>query len=214
MNKKTEKLIEEHDPVSIFLYGSKARGDNLVDSDTEIGVLTNNKKQNDTKNVFFFNYKKFKRNEINTPFPVDIYLRELSLTAKTLYGKKIVENFTPPPITILSILERINFDCSTALYGFKLKKNELFYKSVLFGIRNLIIMKKKKFPLKYESIYESSRDLKLFEFQKLPEIAFKTRLGKKSPTQQNFKDSITLTNKFIRKKIRERIDKNEQILLK
>ncbi|MGM0438854.1 MAG: nucleotidyltransferase domain-containing protein [Patescibacteria group bacterium] len=210
MNKKLKKIIETCDPESIFLYGSRARGDSLPSSDTEIGVLTN-KDHPRFDSVFFFSYKDFKNSQIDTPFPTDIYLRELSLSAKTLYGEEVVENFTPPPVTTISLLERINFDCATALYGAKLKNKELFYKSVLFGVRNLIILKNKDFPLTYEDIYKEAENLDLKEFDSLPKIAFATRIKNKKISKKQFRKAITFTNYLIRKEIKKQ---DKKVILK
>ena len=202
-----KKITANHDPESIFLYGSKARGDDLPHSDTEIGVITKKDSHPFYNGVFFFDYKDFKSGKIDTPFPTDIYMRELSLSAKTIYGKKIVENFTPPPITNISLLERINFDCATALYGAKLKQEDLFYKSVLFGARNLVILRTKKFPLKYKEIQEEAEKLNLGKFDYLPEKAYLTRIGDTKPNSDDYKKSISFTNKFLREKIKDQKDK-------
>lgn len=210
MNKKIEEIIKNHDPVSIFLYGSKARGDDLPGSDLEIGAFTKGKKPQDSK-AFYFDLKEFKKEEIDTPFPTDIYFRELSLSGKTVYGKRVVEEFTPPPIKVNSLLERINFDCATALYGFKLQKRELFYKATLFGVRNLIILKTGKFPIRYEDISKTAAILDLGEFNSLPKKALKTRMGDYKPKRKDFLESITLTNNLIRKRIKKE-DKDKIII--
>ncbi len=200
--KKIKEIIENHNPVSIFLYGSKARGDDLPESDLEIGVFTKGRRPEDSK-AFYFNLEDFKEGEIDTPFPTDIYLRELSLSGKTVYGEEIVESFEPPSISTSSILERINFDCATALYGFKMQDEELFYKATLFGVRNLIILEIGKFPLTYRSISKVADTLNLKEFSELPRKAYETRMGNYKPQRRDFIDSITFTNYLIRRRIKK-----------
>ena len=202
MEEIIKKITRNQNPESIFLYGSKARGDDLIDSDTEIGVLSKEDSHNCFEGVFFFDYDNFKEAKIDTPFPLDIYLRELSLSAKTIYGEKVVENFTPPAITKESLLERINFDCATALYAAKFKNEELFYKSVLFGVRNIIILEKGVFPLTYKEIWKSSESLNLEKFNDLPQKAYETRETNNSPNLKDYKRAISLTNSFLRRRIK------------
>lgn len=212
--KKVKKIIKEYNPASIFLYGSRARGDYLSTSDKEIGVLTD-KKHDSLSGVFFFSYCKFKKGIIDTPFPVDIYLNELSKSGKTIYGKRVVEEFTPPPIKTISLLERINFDCAVALTAFKNNLSDYFTKSALFGVRNLIILKTKKFPLKYKKIAELSQDMNLNEFSNLTQKAYKTRMGEYEPNIKDYKKNITFTNNFIRSQIKEYyIQKGDEIFIK
>jgi predicted nucleotidyltransferase len=205
--KTVEKIIKKYDPQSIFIYGSRARGDNFPESNWEIGVLSD-QKNSSIKGVFFFSYSDFKKGLIDSPFPTEIYLRELSMSAKTLYGKKVVENFKPPSITALSLLERINFDCAISLGVIKEKNKEYFYKSSLFGIRNLIILKKKIFPLTYEDIFKASFDLNLGKFNYLPKKAYQTRIKKDEPTISDYKNNITFNNYIIRKRIKKFYEEN------
>lgn len=211
--KKIKKIIDKYNPKSIFLYGSRARGDYLPESDKEIGVLTD-KEHNSFNGVFFFSYKDFEKGKIDTPFPVDIYLNELSKSGKTLYGKKVVENFTPPPVKTISLLERINFDCAIALAAFKNNSPDYFTKSALFGVRNLIILEKKTFPLKYEEIEKFAKKINLEKFSNLPEKAYKTRIGEYDLKKEDYKKNIAFTNKLIRNKIKKYYSKerNETLI--
>lgn len=91
------KLEKLYNPVSIFLYGSRARTDFLKRSDFEIGVLMLKRKYTrrskikkiiDEKglNIYTFKYENFIKGEIETPFQKSIYLRELIEAGKTLRG--------------------------------------------------------------------------------------------------------------------------------
>ena len=171
MNNKIEEIIkaitEKFDPVSIFLYGSRARTDSLSRSDYEIGVLykrtkkisrTELKEINTNKDVVLypFEYEDFLAYKIDTPFPENIYFRELIKAGKTLHGEKVIENLEPPKITTLDLLQRIRFDTGFALAAILSKRNgdEItaateFPKSCLFGVRCLLILDTKSFPLTF-----------------------------------------------------------------
>ena len=229
MNNKIEEIIkaitEKFDPVSIFLYGSRARTDSLSRSDYEIGVLykrtkkisrTELKEINTNKDVVLypFEYEDFLAYKIDTPFPENIYFRELIKAGKTLHGEKVIENLEPPKITTLDLLQRIRFDTGFALAAILSKRNgdEItaateFPKSCLFGVRCLLILDTKSFPLTYDDIYEQSKKLDLGEYRDVFEHAFAVRKGAK--IDENFLyRNVSLLNKVIKNSILESFRKD------
>ena len=234
MDKKLEATIkavtEKFDPISIFLYGSRARTDSLSRSDYEVGVLYKRDKKisrselkeiNPYKDVVLypFEYEDFLAYKIDTPFPENIYFRELIETGKTLYGEKVIENLEPPKITTLDLLQRIRFDTGFALAAILSKRNgdEItaateFPKSCLFGVRCLIILDTKNFPLTYDDIYEQSKKLDLGEYREVVDHAFAVRKGEK--IDENFLyRNVSLLNKVIKNRILESLRKEGDKIL-
>ena len=234
MDKKLEATIkavtEKFDPISIFLYGSRARTDSLSRSDYEVGVLYKRDKKisrselkeiNPYKDVVLypFEYEDFLAYKIDTPFPENIYFRELIETGKTLYGEKVIENLEPPKITTLDLLQRIRFDTGFALAAILSKRNgdEItaateFPKSCLFGVRCLIILDTKSFPLTYDDIYEQSKKLDLGEYREVVDHAFAVRKGEK--IDENFLyRNVSLLNKVIKNRILESLRKDGDKIL-
>ena len=234
MDKKLEATIkavtEKFDPISIFLYGSRARTDSLSRSDYEVGVLYKRDKKisrselkeiNPYKDVVLypFEYEDFLAYKIDTPFPENIYFRELVEAGKTLYGEKVIENLEPPKITTLDLLQRIRFDTGFALAAILSKRNgdEItaateFPKSCLFGVRCLIILDTKNFPLTYDDIYEQSKKLDLGEYREVVDHAFAVRKGEK--IDENFLyRNVSLLNKVIKNRILELLRKDGDKIL-
>ena len=234
MDKKLEATIkavtEKFDPISIFLYGSRARTDSLSRSDYEVGVLYKRDKKisrselkeiNPYKDVVLypFEYEDFLAYKIDTPFPENIYFRELIEAGKTLYGEKVIENLEPPKITTLDLLQRIRFDTGFALAAILSKRNgdEItaateFPKSCLFGVRCLIILDTKIFPLTYDDIYEQSKKLDLGEYREVVDHAFAVRKGEK--IDENFLyRNVSLLNKVIKNRILESLRKDGDKIL-
>lgn len=230
--KETIKTIaEKFDPVSIFLYGSRARTDSLAQSDYEVGVLYKRDKKISRKELkeinknidvvlYPFVYEDFLVYKIDTPFPETIYFLELIKTGKTLYGEQVVEHLKPPKITTLDLLQRIRFDIGLALAAVLSKRNgdEItaaaeFYKSCLFGMRCLVIFETRNFPLTYNEIYEQSIRLSLGEYKDVVEHAFAVRNGKN--IDENFLyQNISLLNKVVKNRILESFQKegNRELL--
>jgi len=234
MDKKLEATIkavtEKFDPISIFLYGSRARTDSLSRSDYEVGVLYKRDKKisrselkeiNPYKDVVLypFEYEDFLAYKIDTPFPENIYFRELIEAGKTLYGEKVIENLEPPKITTLDLLQRIRFDTGFALAAILSKRNgdEItaateFPKSCLFGMRCLIILDTKNFPLTHDDIYEQSKKLDLGEYREVVDHAFAVRKGEK--IDENFLyRNVSLLNKVIKNRILESLRRDGDKIL-
>jgi len=228
---KIEKLCE---PVSIFLYGSRARNDYLDRSDFEIGIVmlkrkyirrSKIKKAINPKgfNIYTFKYEDFIRGKIETPFQKSIYLREIVEAGRTLRGRKIIENMKPPAIKVLDVIQDLRFNLGRAFNAMhssrnhdSLTANYTFYKSCLFGLRDLEILKLRKFPVPYGDIYKLSKRLNLNkEYKDLVGTAYKARLGKKNFKELDIFTNISFLNDFIEPQIVEFFNKNgNKILIK
>jgi len=226
-----EAITEKFDPVSIFLYGSRARTDSLSRSDYEVGVLYKRAEKisrTDLKTInrhidvvlYPFEYEDFLNYKTDTPFPENIYFRELIEAGKTLYGEQVIENLQPPKITTLDLLQRIRFDTGFALAAILSKRNgdEItaateFSKSCLFGVRCLIILETKRFPLTYDDIYEQSKKLDLGEYREVVDHAFAVRKDEKIDENYLYRN-ISLLNKLIKNRILESLQKDgDKVLL-
>lgn len=96
-----EVVFEKTKPISIFLYGSRARTDFKEDSDYEIGIIYDKfktsrselAKMHNLKNLVIYPFllDEIKNYNLDTPFPKAIYLKELIETGKTILGKNILE---------------------------------------------------------------------------------------------------------------------------
>ena len=213
---KIEKLCK---PVSIFLYGSRARKDFTKRSDFEIGVLILKKKyvrRNEIKkkinkegiNIYPFVYEEFVKGKVDTPFQKSIYLRELIQGGKTLRGKKVIENMKLPNIKIIDVIQDLRFNLGYAFAsmhsyrnGDKFTASYEFFKSCLFATRDLEILKLKKFPISFNKIYSLSRKINLGEYKKLVSNAYKLRLGKTKFHERDIFLNISFLNEFIEPQI-------------
>ena len=91
-----ETIFSKTKPISIFLYGSRARTDFKKDSDYEVGIIFDKNKigrseiakMHNLKNlvVYPFLLSDLKNYDLDTPFPKAIYLKELIETGKTILG--------------------------------------------------------------------------------------------------------------------------------
>ncbi len=228
-----KKIIETCDPVSVFLYGSRARTDFLKRSDFEIGILIpedryisrseiRKKIKMDDMTIYPFRLKNFKKGIIDTPFQKAIYLRELISSGKILYGEKIFENMKPPSIAVLDIIQDLRFNIGYAFAsmhsyrnGDKFTASYEFYKSCLFGTRSLLILKKRKFALSYDEIFLLSRKLDIDIYSDLVKTAYDCRAGKTKYGENDLFQNISYLNKFIEPEIMKYFKKyGNKILIK
>jgi len=234
MDKKVKavlsKIYKETNPLSIFLYGSRARTDFKKDSDYEIGIIFDGNKisrseiakMHNLKNlvIYPFELDDIKNFSIDTPFPKAIYLKELIETGKTILGEKILEKMESPKITTIDLIERTSFDVATAFAAVRsFRNNDLIstainFKSALFGARVLEILILKKFVYTYDEIYETSKELGLeTEYRELLDQAMKIRNKGKIEEKYLFKN-ISFLNKIVMKEVKDQYKKNgDRIIL-
>ena len=226
------KLLNQHfKPISIFLYGSRARTDFLKRSDFEIGILFSKdnyvgrseiKKVVSKKgfNIYPFEYEEFLQGKIDTPFQKKIYLRELITAGKTLSGEKVIEKMKAPQIRIIDLIQDLRFNLGYALAsiishrnGDKITASTEFYKSCLFATRTLIILKLRVFPLTYDEILKKSKQIDLGEYKELVEKAYKVRNGKSEYEDTRLFQNISYLNEFIEPLLLESFEKNSNLTL-
>jgi len=225
LNDVLDKIETFCKPMSTFLYGSRARTDFLEKSDYEIGVLMYEDKyvegsdirkkiNEESFNIYPFKYEDFIKRKIDTPFQNSIYLRELIGTGKTLRGKKVIESMKLPSISVIDIMQDLRFNIGYALASIISQRNADFktasmgfYKSCLFGTRNLIILTLKKFAFTYDDIYKFSQEINLAEYENLVLIAYNLREGNSTYEDNHLFQNISFLNKFIEPKIVEFFEK-------
>lgn len=218
-----EKIWKETTPLSIFLYGSRARTDFKIESDYEVGIIFDKNKISrseiakiyDLKNlvVYPFLLEDIKKFNIDTPFPKAIYLKELIETSKTVFGEKILEKMVASKIEIIDLIEATSFETGTAMAAVRsfrtgdLITASINFKSALFGARILEILELKKFSYTYDEIWKLSKELNLNdEYNQLLDQAMRVRQGEKIEEKWLFKN-ITFLNQEVMKRIKEEYNK-------
>ena len=230
INKLIDDLSKFTNAKSIFLYGSRARTDFYNESDYEIGILMEKNKyisRSEIKNkfnfkninLFPFHYEEFIKCNPDTPFVKSIYMREIIEAGKTLAGEKI-SKILPPPIKLLDIIQDLRFNLGYSLaatHSYREGDNIIaslhLAKSCLFGTRDYIILKLKKFPITYDEIVKLSKKLDLKEYNDLPLYAFKLRKREEKIDELNLFKNISFLNKFIEKELLETYNNQGNIIL-
>lgn len=224
-SKKTIELVVDRltpfKPKSVFLYGSRARGDFTENSDYEIGVLLPEESivsrteiglavEIEKVSVYPFVYEDFVAGQIDTPFQKSLYARELALSAKTITGEEVVEQLKPPPITTLDLLQEISFDKGVAIAavrtlqsGDRAAASTGFFKSCFFAVRALEILESKKFPIKYDDILAFSKKVLPAEYRDVMGAAWNTRQSGEFSDDMIFQN-IALINQHIEPKAIEK----------
>jgi predicted nucleotidyltransferase len=225
-----ETIFNKTNPISIFLYGSRVRTDFKKDSDYEIGIIYNKNKtsrnelakMHSLKNLVIYPFllNDIKNHKLDTPFPKAIYLKELIETGKTILGEKILEKMDAPKITTIDLIERTAFDIGSVMAAIRSFRNKdlvttaINFKSALFGVRVLEILKLNKFPYTYDEIYKVSRELNLEnEHKELLRIAMKIRNKGKIEEKYLYKN-ISFLNQVVMKEVKNDYVKNgDRIIL-
>lgn len=189
-----DRIEESFNPISIFLYGSRARSDAIEGSDYELGILLPKKHNTSNESVrevvncttvsaYSFKFEDFLENNIDTPFNKNLFMFELSKYGKTVRGRRIVEALKPPRVSALDLYSEAQFNLGYALGAVIAYRNDsistavaLFYKSCLFGTRALIAARKGKFVASYPDILDWSKSIELGEYGTLIDAAFEARL--------------------------------------
>ena len=229
--KIADDLLKFTNAKSVFLYGSRARTDSYAESDYEIGVLMEKnkyigrgeiKKQFNFEgvNIFPFYYENFIEYNPDTPFVKSIYMKEIIEAGKTLAGEKIIENLKFPSIKLLDIIQDLRFNLGYSLAAThsyrendKINASLHLAKSCLFGTRDLIILKNKKFPTTYDNIIEESKKIDLGEYNELPIYAYKLRKRETELDEKNLFKNISYLNKFIEKQFTDIFNAQDNIIL-
>lgn len=237
MNSKLDeviaKLIQYCDPISIFIYGSRARKDFQEKSDWEIGVLMLKKRYirrsklkkiiaDKSFSIYPFEYENFVKGKIDTPFNRPLFLRELALSGKIIYGERIIKKINLPAIRVIDIIQDLRFNLGyafAAMHSFrngdKFTASYEFYKSCLYGTRCLEILKLRKFPKNYNEIEKFSKRLSLGEHKPLITAAINIRNRKKKLEEKVIFQNISYLNELIEQEIIKYFSKHgNRILIK
>lgn len=222
--------LNRFDPVSILLYGSRARTDFLPESDYEIALFylhgetvtwADIKRFVDEPgvNIYPFDYENFLKGTFDTPFQKSIYKRELIVSGKTIYGEDI-QKLIPPKIQISDLIEDLRFNSGYALASLiSLRNNDkktsslLFYKSCLFSARSPIMLGTGKFPYTYDDILKLSKEISLDEFQESIEKAYSIRKNKYFVEAKDVLKLITEINDFIEPILKEKYKENKDLVV-
>lgn len=194
---------------SVFLYGSRARGDNLPDSDWEVGVIFDEDKyisrrelaplQTDGVVIYPFKYEELSAGIADVPFTRTIWLTELITAAKAIGGEDVTSKIPLPEITDLDIIADNSFYKARALdamiaqrEGYDSLARDLFVKSALLGARVLILAQGLPFPKSYPEIVSVATPLLDAESQAILSRALDVRTQKGTVTANETFDNIGL----------------------
>jgi len=194
---------------SVFLYGSRARGDNLPDSDWEVGVIFNEEKyiprrqlaslQTDGVVIYPFKYAELAAGIADVPFTRSIWLTELITSAKTIGGEELTSQIPLPKITTYDIVSDNSFYKARSLdamiaqrEGHDSLARDLFVKSALLGARALILSEGLQFPKNYPEIVRIASPLLNTESQAILSRALEMRTNKNIVTANEAFDNIGL----------------------
>jgi hypothetical protein len=194
---------------SVFLYGSRARGDNLPDSDWEVGVIFDEKKyisrrelaplQTDGVVIYPFKYADLAAGIADVPFTRSIWLTELITAAKTIGGEDVISKIPLPEITTSDIIADNSFYKARSLdsmiaqrEGHDSLARDLFVKSALLGARVLILAQDLQFPRSYPDIVRIASPLLDEESQAVLRRALEVRTQKGVVTANETFDNIGL----------------------
>lgn len=207
---------------SVFLYGSRARGDNLSDSDWEIGAIFDEDKymsrrelallQTENVVIYPFRHEELSGGIADVPFTRSIWLTELIATAKTIIGEDVIHKIPLPDITNLDLVADNSFYKARALdamiaqrEGYDSLVRDLFVKSTLLGARVLILAHDLPFPRSYPEIVQIANPLLDKESQAILKRALEVRVLKSVVIANETFDSIGLQME-IEEKLRAELD--------
>lgn len=174
-----DKIFNDTKPISIFLYGSQSQDNDIQDSDFDIGIIYNsNNKISRQELAKYHNIKKLKiypftleeiqNKNIDTPFPKNIYLKNIIKNSVLIKGNDILKTIKDPVITKIDLLEQINFCLGRAFSAIlSCRNNDLisstdnFTKSIYYGFMVLIFLKKNIFITSYKQILKELKGLKI-----------------------------------------------------
>ena len=214
-----QSLAQFH-PKSVFLYGSRGRGDFKPDSDYELGVIFDDDKyihradihaaiSNPDVKAYPFKWGELSTGKLDFLFQKSLYLREIIKGGKTIAGEDLIVQIPPLPITTLDLVQDVRFSLARALdallsfrSGDMPTSMELFSKSCFYGLRCLEILELKTFPLGYDQIYDLAAKFNMEqEYREVVEAAHDVRNTGKQPPIDIIYENISLLDTFIEPKI-------------
>ncbi|HET7425475.1 MAG TPA: hypothetical protein VFJ50_00440, partial [Gemmatimonadales bacterium] len=171
-----DSLASEHAPRSIFAYGSATRAnDNLIASDLELGVIAHlgatlsRRKLAETVTVprvrvYVFDEQSLRRASPRVPFNARLFVYELAITARTVFGAPVAETLPVPQVRALDLYGELRFNvgrCVQALMASRSGADALaadgFAKSVLYGARAWLVFEQRRFPESFAAVARLAR---------------------------------------------------------
>lgn len=220
LDKLLNKIWKETNPVSVFLYGSMARGDFENDSDYEVGIIYGRDKKwsrqklsefHDYKNVKIYPFveEELKNGEVDTPFPKAIYLQTLLQENFLVYGKKLEEIIKNSKINKEDLIESVGFCLGRAYCAVVSSRQDdwisvrdNFTKSAFYGLQILIYIKTGKLVFSYKEIQEKSKNLLSEEYGELIKHVVEVRKGNIVINTPLLYKNISFLNKVVLKEIK------------
>lgn len=227
-----DRIEQQANPVSIFVYGSRARNDYNERSDFEVGVLFNRDKKWGRSqlatlhnvpglNIYPFVLEDFQQYKLDTPFPKAVYLRELLAGATTVRGQKIIEEMELPEVRLSDLIELATFQTAYALGAvLSVRQKDLvtasieFTKSALFGARALVALELGSFPLGYNDIYEEASKLDFLDedAKAILRHAMEVRNGQPIDPTLLYKN-ITFLNQIVYSRVKGQLVSGNKVVL-
>lgn len=203
---------------SVFLYGSRARGDAFENSDWEIGAVYARERRASRSElarqalesmvIYPFAREDLEAGIAVVPFNQAIWLNELVLTARTVAGQKFIETLPRPAITREDIVADVSFSKGRALDAMIAQRQghvelakDLLVKSCLLSLRDFVLLHNLDFPLSYNAIAEQSQSLLPEEYRKLLDDVMSVRKGDLQPTLTMTFDNLGLFSDVIEPKL-------------
>jgi predicted nucleotidyltransferase len=209
-------IVAKTKPVSVFVYGSRARGDFVAASDYEVGViypaLHRTKREelaelNRVKNLqlYSFSLEDIQAFNTDTPFPKALYHRELVLTALTIWGNDVFASLTPPWVQLADLHEVLAFEKGYALAALlSMRQNEfdlaggLYFKALIYGLKVLLLATTKRLALGYDEVEKLAQTTDLGEDgHMLLESAMAWRVNNKVIEPDRYYELLTFLNQYV-----------------
>lgn len=217
---ETLASLAQFNPKSVFMCGSRGRQEFKPESNYEIGVIFDDEKyvqrsdthaaiSNPDVKAYPFKWGELVSSTFGHVFQKSINLQEIIRGGQIIAGEHLSGQIPPPPITTLDLIQRIRFDIGMALAallsfraGDVQTSMEEFSKSCLFGLRCLVILELKTFPVGYDEIYElSSKVVSEPKHLAVIEAAYAQRKEGPTPNIDVLLQNISLMDSLIEPKI-------------
>lgn len=228
---ETLSRLPQYDVISVFLFGSRARGEHKPSSQTELGLFFRDdippskgyfdrlvSPPNDVE-LFPYKFADFKNETLIIPFQRQLYLYEVISQGVTLQGQELLGTCAPPKVTNLHLSQDIKFwqgRASDALVCHRANSTQLasvlFSKSMIAGIRDLMILERRCFPNRRSEIIQWAMEIDDSTMVDLLTKAESARDGEEVPFDTLLQGVHFLTQ-VVETKILDSLSKGEVVLL-
>ncbi len=194
-----ENIYKKTNPLSVFLYGSRAREDHRQNSDFEVGLIYPEKsrvRREDLAamhtfsnlNLYSFTQESLKKYSIEVPFPKIVFLRELFENGSVvLLGKSLKEIIGPPPVSVSDMFEEVVFNRARSLGSLLSFRNkdvttatDQIVKACAYALKMYLLLKTKQLFSRYDIVFTHPELIKLEpEYQNTFSRIYEIRMQKK-----------------------------------